>query len=286
MFNAFSLDRQQQAAFSRKELEDRSIRLQRTSSCKRNRLSAGYKSRVHRFMLDMLTDPIKIRPTEGKAGGKEVVGTGFRVGGYRSEKERVQGEASRHSGLDLEPSAKPVLRQRVLEKEIHPRMYFKHRTELERICHITDFPNELKPERSKSEEKLSNRSLEQSQIHTKSTLLAKVFPSLHRKTHFKAVCSIMAKLPHSSLLSPDISGSRNSPAPPPLRGNGSLREEDTPYIAREVLKDCEVVTQHHSRDFLRAKSGKFGGNQAEKEGKPASKGLRAKSAHQLAVYGC
>lgn len=241
-------------------------------------------------MLDMLSAPIKITPAEerfreGKTGEKETVGTGLRLRGYRSEKERVQAEVSRHSGLDLEPSAKPVLRQRELDKEIHPRMYFKHRTELERICNITDFPNELKPERSKSEEKLPNHSPKKPEIHTKSTLLSQVFPSLHRKTHFKAVCSIMAKLPLSSLLSPEVAGSRNSPVPPSLRGNGSLREEDTPYIAREVLKDCQIVTQHHSRDFLRAKSGKLACNQSENSGKPASKATRAKSAHQLTVYG-
>lgn len=288
MYNGFRLNRKQQAELSQKEVEDRSLRLQRSSSSKRNRLSAGYKSRVQRFMLDMLSDPIKISP--GGEREREKEGGVFRLHGYRSEKERVEEEMSRNSGLDLEPSlAKPVLRQRVVEKEINPRMYFRHRTELERVCHATDFPNELKPERSKSEEKLRNSSLEKrnkSEIHTKSTLLANIFPSLHRKTHFKAVFSIMSKLPHSSLLSPEVAASRNSPIPPSLRGNTSLKEEDAPYIAREVLKDCEIVTKHHLKDFLRAKSGKLISNSTEamrnSETKPTSK---SKSAHRLSIYG-
>jgi hypothetical protein len=241
-------------------------------------------------MLDMLSDPIKISPGGEREREKEEGGGVFRLHGYRSEKERVEEEMSRNSGLDLEPSlAKPVLRQRVVEKEINPRMYFRHRTELERVCHATDFPNELKPERSKSEEKLRNSSLEKrnkSEIHTKSTLLANIFPSLHRKTHFKAVFSIMSKLPHSSLLSPEVAASRNSPIPPSLRGNTSLKEEDAPYIAREVLKDCKIVTKHHLKDFLRAKSGKLISNSTEamrnSEKKPTSK---SKSAHRLSIYG-
>ena len=281
MFNGFRFEKEQEEVRACKEKEEQRAKVVKTSGHMRNRLSAGYKQRMHKFLVSMLSDPIKVSTFSTVSPDiqrdvhpeKHLSSPSFHIHGYKTDQERISAAVQRNSVLDLSPNPpKPVLRQREIDREINPRMYFQPRNAMERIRLATDFPNELTQERSKSEQKLHKTTVKKEEKQVKSV---KIFPSLHRKTHFKAVCSIMTRLPHSSLLSPEVIGSRESPGQGVTKGNKSFSEEELPYVAREVLKDCEVVKEYRC-EFLRAKS---------REGRGKKEKYRVKSAHESAVYG-
>ena len=84
-----------------------------------------------------------------------------------------------------------------------------------------------------------------------------IFPSLHHKTHFKAVTSLMTL---------EQVNSRESSSQPSIKQikedilrQGTFKEEETSTIAREVLESCHLRKQL-SAGFLKSGAGKLVAN--------------------------
>ena len=211
----------------------------------------------------------------------------FLIQGFPSEQQRIQALVSQQELLDLKPSPPPyTFRPRDSSKDINPRMYFQHRTSLERVKQAASYTNFIEcPLTLASKATIRPQSTEPryslpSEIHTTSTSDYRsksppthpksILPSLHHKTHFQALSAIMTRAPQRSLVSLAVS-SRNTQGESlgvsldEVVKLGVVRDDQAAYVAKTVLETCGVVGRAksvnrggHTERHRKAKSGENG----------------------------
>jgi hypothetical protein len=272
MFNVYQFDRKLKG---RQSQEDEAVKVYRRRQAQhkvRKTMSENYRQRVSQFIMSMMLDPIKLKQHQRPL---EIVGRDsnpslfkgraiFITKGFKTEKQRIKDALDSNQFLESQPAfLKEVYRTRHEEKEVNPRMYFKPKTGLERVRDALLARNvEFNDDNSEGQSRGKSMLRSQSSVSRKTSQQKDPIPapkemlmSLHRKTHFKALTSVMLGGQHSSLRDvksqQDLrtSGSQKLGAAlkpiaeariEDVMKEGEMKTEEAINLAKKVLETCRV----------------------------------------------
>ncbi|CAG9315017.1 unnamed protein product [Blepharisma stoltei] len=280
MFNVFSYDQKLKERTEKEKEIQKAYKLRQRNLKIRKKLNDNYDHRISQFIVSMVKNPIQInvyqKPLE--TAGRTTDPAKFKghahliLKGYQSERQRLANSMRHNQFLSSVPlNLLEKWRDRDEEKELNERMYFKPRTNLERVkdelmtrhIDIREIGDEYKNKPKPKLELKKSVSSEEEQKNEKIEELVgpkEIFASLHYKTYFKSVKSILTTRSLNSLSnsSPEfdpriIKEIRKAMKP------SDLKPQELPILAAECLKSCDVQKEP-KEGFLRAGQGKLVGN--------------------------
>jgi hypothetical protein len=289
MFNVYQFDRKLEG---RQSQEDEAVKVYRRRQAQhkvRKSMSDNYRQRVSQFIMSMMLDPIKVkehrRPLEtvGRVSDPKLFkGRAIFINkGFKSEKQRIKEALDNNQFLESSPSyPKEVYRSRNEGKEVNPRMYFKPKTGLERVRDAILARN-VEFNDNQSDGPVKGRSMmhSQSTVSRRTSQLKDSVPmpkdllmNLHRKTHFKALTSVMLGGQHASLME---ASTKQEPKPSQTTGSlkpvaearlgdimkeGEIKGSDAMNLAKRVLETCRVRQKPGSVPVLHQGMGRLVSN--------------------------
>jgi hypothetical protein len=291
MFNVYQFDHKLKGRQSQEDEAVKAYRLRQAQKKANKAMSENYRQRVSQFIMSMMLDPIKVkehqRPLE--TAGRDSDPSLFKgraifiTKGFKSEKQRIKDALDNNQFLESQPAyLQEVYRTRHEEKEVNPRMYFKPKTGLERVRDALLARN-VEFNDDNSESQLRGKSMVQSQssVSRKTSQQKDLMPapkdmlmSLHRKTHFKALTSVMLGGQHSSLR--DVKSQQDLRSGTQKLGTalkpiaevriehvmkeGEMKTEEAMNLAKNVLETCRVRQKPGTVPVLRQGMGRLVSN--------------------------
>lgn len=266
MFNVYQFDRKIELRQSQEDDAVKNYKRRQLQHKIRNDMSDKYRRRVSQFIMSMMLNPIKVkehqRPLDiaGRdSDPKQFKGRAiFITKGFKTEKQRIKDALDSNQFLESTPVyLKEEFRHRDAEKDVNPRMYFKPKTGLERVRDAILARNvEFNDDSSVRPAKGNSLAQSHSTMSKKTSEARDIIPApkdlltnLHRKTHFKALTSVMLGGQHSSLREVKsqrdlpIATNQKSKTDPRLEDimkEGEMKAEEAGSLARKVLEACRV----------------------------------------------
>lgn len=287
MFNVYQFDRKIGERQIQEEEAVKTYKRRQVQHKARSAMAENYRSRVSQFIMNMMLDPIKVkehkRPLD--VAGRESDPKLFKgraifiTKGFKTEKQRIKEALDNNQFLESTPANfKEVFRHREADKEVNPRMYFKPKTGLERIrdallarnVEFNDYSSDRQPKGNTLAHSQSTTSKKTSIGNLVVPAPKEMLTSLHRKTHFKALTSVMLGGQHSSLR--EVSSQREPRKAPSgqkpntdvrvedIMKEGEIRMEDAENLARKVLENCRVRQKPGSVPVLHQGMGRLVSN--------------------------
>ncbi|CAG9326746.1 unnamed protein product [Blepharisma stoltei] len=281
MFNVYAYDQKLKERTERDKEMQKAFKQRQRDLKVREKLNDNYDHRIGQFIVNMIKEPIKIksyqRPLE--TAGRVSDPQKFKgqahiiLKGYQSEKQRREESLKNNQFLSSVPlNFFEKWRERDEDKELNERMYFKPRTNLERIkdelmsrhIDITEIGDDYKKKLKQKPKKALRNSMsshEERKPDPKDEHFGpkEIFASLHKKTYFKSVKSILSSSltnfnKSSPTLDPKILREIRATLKP-----SDLKPQELPMLANECLKSCDVQKEANG-DYLRSGQGKLVGN--------------------------
>mmetsp|Transcript_3590 Transcript_3590/g.7723 ORF Transcript_3590/g.7723 Transcript_3590/m.7723 type:complete len:301 (-) Transcript_3590:55-957(-) len=289
MFNVYQFDKKLGQRQSQEDEAVKTYKRRQTQHKVRTVMSENYRRRVSQFIMNMMLDPIKVkehqRPLE--VAGRDSDPSLFKgraifiTKGFKTEKQRIKEALDSNQFLESTPAyLKEVFRDRNEDKEVNPRMYFKPKTGLERVRDALLARNvEFYDDTSERPQKGNSLAHSQSTVSKKTSEAKDSIPApkdlcsnLHRKTHFKALTSVMLGGQHSSLR--EVSRSNELPRVVPetavkprtevrvedMMKEGDMKNEEAVNLAKKVLETCRVRHKPGSVPVLKQGMGRLVSN--------------------------
>ena len=254
MFNVFQYDKKLQKKREKEQEILEAIKSRKKSLRMREKLLDNYNKRINQFIISMIKKPVKVkeheRPLEStgrtsdpkKFKGSPVVSTR----GYITEKSRIQNTIQSNNFL-LTSSTQNYheFRERHRDKEVNEQMYFKPRNSIERVAEALKSRNvDLRAWKSKTQSKEIKQP-------------KKLYGSLHEKTYFKSLSSLLTS--RNSYSAGDLSNQGIISGIKNKLKISNLKDGEVGALAEEALKHCNMFKDHKA-EFLKTGTGKLVSN--------------------------
>lgn len=277
MFNVFSYDQKLKDRTLKETEAVRAVKQRQKNVFTRNKLNENYERRISQFIINMINEPIKVKMYQRplQTAGRTSDPSKFKgqahliLKGYKSEKQRQEEAEQTNQFLSSVPlNFTEKWREREEDKELNERMYFKPRSNFERVkdelmqrhIDITEFGDAHKKIEKKEKLRNSVSSHEDGNMMTKDEPLKpkEIFASLHRKTYFKGVKSILSQSTTSLNNNITLNAKLIHEIKDSLKPR-DLKPQELPLLAIEALKSCNVQTTT-SDSYLKVGHGKLVSN--------------------------
>lgn len=277
MFNVFLYDQKLQDRKRKEKEAIKAVNIRQGLVKARKKLTENYEHRIKTFMIAMIKEPQKIKQYKSplEIAGRTTDPSKYKgsaniiLKGYKTERERIYENQQKEIYTKSNPvTPTDVKITKHIENQGQFRMYFKPRTNLERIKdelqqrHVNIA--EIEGEKIKEIPVPHNLSKSQSKsdilgTHIEDSIQPKqIFASLHNKTYFKAVKTVQNRsspcLKSPKDLDPKILRSvKNS-----VKGV-DLKPDELALLAGEALRSCNVEVIPNEK-YLKIGHGKLVSN--------------------------